>query len=83
MSASVARIIKSARDPDILRAFFVILGMSFDAVWRECEKRGWCDGLEGAEYRRVSQEWLEAGAPLEMARFIRRRTNISSEGRER
>jgi hypothetical protein len=49
---------------------------AFRRVWAQCERQGWCDAIDGAEYRRVSAEWEAAGRPASVARFIRWRCNL-------
>lgn len=48
----------------------------FVDAWHECEARGQCDGLGGAEFTRVCREWFAAGAPPDVHEFIRRRANM-------
>ena len=55
---------------------------TFDREWRRLELTGACDGFGGMEYRRVSEEWSDAGAPADIDRFIYRRANIGSSGNE-
>lgn len=42
----------------------------FDRVWHQLALLGGCDGLGGAEYHRVQQEWVNAGRPSALYRFI-------------
>lgn len=44
--------------------------LRFPGVWEAMAEDGHCDGLGGAEYRRVYQEYKEAGAPPFMTTFI-------------
>lgn len=62
----------------------------FSAVWRrealfanvctELGEAGHCDTFSGMESRRVFREWVEAGRPMEMARFITERANVGPNG---
>jgi hypothetical protein len=47
----------------------------FRLAWRRLAKRGVCDDLDGAEYRRCLAEWIEAGQPRWIQKFIRRVAN--------
>lgn len=58
----------------------VSLMRHFDTIWREAEERGLCDTLGGVQYRRVRQEWIEAGRPQELIAFICRRANSQPDG---
>jgi hypothetical protein len=51
--------------------------VEFDAAWRKCEEKGWCDAYDGVEYGRVRREWQLAGEPsnVDIHAFIRSRAN--------
>lgn len=53
----------------------------FDSAWADCENEGCCDGMGGAEYRRVRREWYRAGRPVGIACFIAARSNIACDDR--
>lgn len=60
-------------DIDLLKArrrFFV-------TVWAFLAEEGACDALYGVEFKRVIVEWFDAGAPEDVAAFIRTRANVS------
>jgi len=54
----------------------------FRCVWELEAALGYCDGSDGAEYRRVYSEWIAAGKPMPCGPFIRRRANVDAEGNE-
>lgn len=45
--------------------------------WTVLAARGVCDELDGAECHRVLHEWLKAGMPKDVRRFIRERANAA------
>ncbi len=47
----------------------------FETAYEELSQVGACDSPGGAEYRRVKHEWVEAGRPADVQRFIRVRAN--------
>jgi len=47
----------------------------FDEVWAIMEQMGRCDGIGGAEYRRVKAFWRMAGMPGPVAAFIGQHAN--------
>lgn len=47
----------------------------FNAAWNVLSGMGWCDALGGAEWRRIFLQWLKAGAPESVNRYIRRHAN--------
>lgn len=48
---------------------------AFDLLWIGLSVLGKCDEYGGSEYKRVSKEWLEAGQPVKIVRFILERAN--------
>lgn len=48
----------------------------FRRLWLAYSHEGYCDRIVSAEYRRVLGEWLSAGRPCEIGRFIVLRANI-------
>lgn len=48
----------------------------FRQAWRAAEADGSCDGIGGAEYRRVLREWMQAECGPDPFDFILRRANI-------
>jgi hypothetical protein len=48
----------------------------FDRVLRELAYQGACDPHGGMEYFRVLEDWIAAGRPLPLARFIYTHANI-------
>lgn len=54
----------------------------FRAIWISQSESGYCDQIDGAEYRRVFTEWLSAGRPGPVTYWIRRRANIDAKGIE-
>jgi len=51
----------------------------FDFWWKKISRLGHCDAFGSAEWRRVQDEWIEAGLPDEIHRFIYERANIGSQ----
>lgn len=51
----------------------------FRDAWQVCANAGECDAADGTEYHRVYREWVEAGHPIQVARFILRNANITAE----
>lgn len=61
---------------DVLSAIWPYLtsrmkDLTFRAVWRYLADSGLCDGIDGAEYRRVASAWNSAGRPSDVEVFIR------------
>lgn len=50
--------------------------ITFDQAWRKLEETGSCDGFDGAEYKRVRQEYSELAHSEDAESFIRTRANI-------
>lgn len=48
----------------------------FWRTYRMLSCKGLCDSPGSVEYRRVLREWLRAGMPRKVSRFIRVRANI-------
>lgn len=47
----------------------------FDEVWLSLSEEDAVDALGGMEWRRVKQEWQDAGRPRPSARWMVRRAN--------
>jgi hypothetical protein len=47
----------------------------FALLYNELSKLGHCDGVYGAEFKRVLAEYTEAGRPDDAEEFIKRRAN--------
>lgn len=47
----------------------------FAAIWHVMARDGWCDEWGSAEQCRVFREWVEAGQPVEVGKFIREAAN--------
>lgn len=56
--------------------FFTI--WHFEQAWKRLARFGRCDGLGGAEYRRVLREWIEAGWPRRIENFIMLRARLAA-----
>lgn len=52
----------------------------FRRIWAALAERGQCDGWGGTESERVYAEWVAAGWPWPISRFIRRRANAAVDG---
>lgn len=50
----------------------------FNATWRELATWTVCDEFGGAEYRRVLEEYIAAGCPVDVEAFIREAANRPS-----
>ena len=48
----------------------------FGMAWVLLSVQGECDGVGSAEFRRVFQEWVDAGQPAKTLRFIMERANL-------
>lgn len=48
----------------------------FLALYAALAEHGHCDSAGGMEYRRVVDEWLQAGRPEDAVNFIKRRANV-------
>lgn len=53
----------------------------FASTWYALSAVGACDAIGGMEYQRVLREWEQAGFPVDLEEFIRRRANIGPEDR--
>jgi len=42
----------------------------FDKTWTHLANQGRVDGFGGSQYRRVKQEWIDAGQPENIHTFI-------------
>ena len=52
----------------------------FLETYERLSSQGRCDGPGGMEYRRVLQEWQEAGRPDNLDDFIPKHANMRSDG---
>lgn len=43
---------------------------AFRHTWSELAEQGKCDGPDGAEFRRVYEEYMAAGFPVDVKAFI-------------
>lgn len=50
---------------DFIKLFCSPKADQFDRVWKQIEVHGGCDGIGGAEYKRVHGSWIESGRPME------------------
>lgn len=48
----------------------------WNRAWDRLARRGVCDHRGGQEYRRVTQDWVRAGKPGAIFRFIRQQANL-------
>lgn len=54
--------------------------IEFRDVYEKLSSEGRCDGPGGMQYKRVLQEWEEAGRPTDLTRFIFVHANMRSDG---
>lgn len=59
------------------KALLAYLLNRFRWWWRYCERQGLCDGLGGAEYRRVKGAWQASCYPMPLFTFIRSQANAA------
>lgn len=63
------------------RNFRAALLVEWNELWHHLADLGACDGFGGAEYHRITEQWIAAQMPLDMADFIRQRANASPDGK--
>ena len=54
--------------------------IEFRDAYERLSSEGRCDGPGGMQYKRVLQEWEEAGRPTDRSRFIVVHANMRSDG---
>lgn len=52
----------------------------FNIVWDALAGQGVCDSRPGAEHDRVCRQWIAAGCPEQVTRFIRVYANLPVSG---